>query len=142
MNVLMLYPRFPEETFWNYVRAWKPISRWKASMPPLGLLTIASYLPADFNVRLIDRSIAEETPADWAWADVVFLSAMIGQWDDYRRCVDAARRHGKPLAVGGPLTHALPEVVTADAEWVCFGEAEDIMDVFVSDLRAGVRGRQ
>ena len=57
MNVLMLYPKFPEETFWNTARSVKPLWRRKAIMPPLGLLTIASYLPEDFSVRLIDRNV-------------------------------------------------------------------------------------
>ena len=41
-------------------------------MPPLGLLTVASYLPEDFSVRLVDRNVAEESATDWQWADVIF----------------------------------------------------------------------
>ena len=141
MNVLMLYPKFPDETFWNTARSVKLHWGRKAIMPPLGLLTIAACLPEDFAVRLIDRNVAEESESDWEWADAVFLSAMLAQRDDYRRCVDAAKRRGKPLAVGGPYTHALPEAAAADGDWVCFGEAETIMDEFVRDLRAGRRGR-
>jgi len=141
MNVLMLYPKFPDETFWNTARSVKLHWGRKAIMPPLGLLTIAAYLPEDFAVRLIDRNVVEESESDWEWADAVFLSAMLAQRDDYRRCVDAAKRRGKPLAVGGPYTHALPEAAAADGDWVCFGEAETIMDEFVRDLRAGRRGR-
>ncbi|HEX9444167.1 MAG TPA: radical SAM protein [Candidatus Binatia bacterium] len=141
MNVLMLYPKFPAETFWNTSRSVQLLWGRKAIMPPLGLLTIASYLPDDFSLRLIDRNVAEETEADWAWADVVFLSLMLAQREDYRLCVAAARARGKPIAVGGPFTHALPEAAAADADWVCFGEAENIMDEFAADLRAGRRGR-
>src|SRR5258706_2363781 len=115
MNVLMLYPKFPAETFWNTSRSVQLLWGRKAIMPPLGLLTIASYLPDDFSLRLIDRNVAEETEADWAWADVVFLSLMLAQRDDYRLCVAAARARGKPIAVGGPFTHALPEAAAADA---------------------------
>ena len=38
MNVLMLYPKFPEETFWNTARSIKLLWGRKAIMPPLGLL--------------------------------------------------------------------------------------------------------
>ena len=79
MNVLMLYPKFPEETFWNSQRSVKLLLGRKAIMPPLGLLTVASYLPEDFCVRLIDRNVSEETETDWEWADVVFVSLMIAQ---------------------------------------------------------------
>ncbi|HYT53391.1 MAG TPA: hypothetical protein VEQ38_01665 [Verrucomicrobiae bacterium] len=48
MNILMLYPKFPEQTFWNTTRSVKLLWGRKAIMPPLGLLTIASYLPEDF----------------------------------------------------------------------------------------------
>ncbi|MGE5304490.1 MAG: B12-binding domain-containing radical SAM protein [Alphaproteobacteria bacterium] len=142
MNVLMLYPRFPEETFWNTGRAVKLLWGRKAIMPPLGLLTIASYLPEDFSLRLIDRNVAEESESDWQWADVVFISLMVAQREDYVACLAQARRRGKPVAVGGPFTHAMPEVACADADWVCFGEAENIMADFVDDLRAGRRKKR
>ncbi len=141
MNVLMIYPRFPEETYWNSLRAVKLFMRRRGEMPPLGLLTVASHLPADFEVRLVDRNVREESEADWEWADVVFFSAMLAQRGDYARCVATAKAHGKPFAVGGPLTHAMPEAMRAEADWICFGEAESIMDALVADLRAGRRGK-
>jgi len=142
MNILMLYPKFPDETFWNTTRSVQLLWGRKAIMPPLGLLTIASYLPEDFSVRLVDRNVAEETEADWRWADAVFLSAMMAQRDDYRQCIAHAQQRGKPVALGGPLTHALPEMACADADWVCFGEAENIMAELIADLRADRRGRR
>jgi radical SAM superfamily enzyme YgiQ (UPF0313 family) len=142
MNVLMISPRFPEETFWNAVRSVRLFRRRKGELPPLGLLTVASYLPPDFQIRLVDRNLSEESDADWEWADVVFLSAMLAQRADYRRCVDVAKARGKPVAVGGPLTHAMSERLLADADWICFGEAESIMDELVADLRADRRGRR
>lgn len=142
MNVLMLYPKFPAETFWNTARAVKLLWGRKAIMPPLGLLTIASYFPEDFSLRLIDRNVAEESPSDWEWADVVLISVMMAQREDYRTCTAQARLRSKPVAVGGPFTHAMPEVACADADWVCFGEAESIMADLVDDLRAGRRGKR
>ncbi|HEV8726250.1 MAG TPA: radical SAM protein [Candidatus Binatia bacterium] len=142
MNILMLYPKFPEQTFWNTTRSVKLLWGRKAIMPPLGLLTIASYLPEDFCLRLVDRNVAEESTSDWEWADVVFLSVMMAQWKDYRECVANAKMRGKPIAVGGPFTHALPEAACADADWVCFGEAESILEQLVGDLRANRRGKQ
>jgi radical SAM superfamily enzyme YgiQ (UPF0313 family) len=142
VNVLMIYPKFPEETFWNALRSTRLFMHRNGEQPPLGLLTIASYLPQDFQVRLVDRNVSDESDADWRWADVVFLSAMLAQRRDYERCVVAARAHAKPIAVGGPLTHAMPERLLAQADWVCFGEAESIMDELVADLRAGRRGKR
>jgi radical SAM superfamily enzyme YgiQ (UPF0313 family) len=141
MKILLIYPKFPEETFWNAVRSAKVFMNCSGMMPPLGLLTVASYLPQDFEIRLIDRNVSEESDADWEWADAIFLSAMLAQRRDYETCVEKARAHGKPVAVGGPLTHAMPEKLLAHADWICFGEAESIMDELVGDLRAGRRGR-
>jgi radical SAM superfamily enzyme YgiQ (UPF0313 family) len=138
----MVYPRFPEETYWNALRSVKLFMRRRGEMPPLGLLTVAAYLPADFEVRLVDRNVGEETEADWEWADVVFFSVMLAQRADYARCVAKARAHGKPFAVGGPFTHAMPEVLQAEADWICFGEVESVADELVADLRAGRRGRR
>lgn len=142
MNILMLYPKFPEQTFWNTARSIKLMLGRKAIMPPLGLLSIASYLPQDFSIRLIDRNVSEEAASDWEWADVVMISAMLAQQADYRRCVSLAKARCKPIAVGGPFTHALPEVACADADWVCFGEAETIIGELIGDLRDGRRGRR
>lgn len=142
MNVLMLYPRFPEETFWNTARSVRLLYRRKAIMPPLGLLTLASYLPEQFSIRLVDRNVSDESDSDWDWADVVFFSLMMAQREDYRACVARAKSRGKAIAVGGPFTHAMPEMALADADWVCFGEAENIMEEFVGDLLAGRRGKQ
>lgn len=142
MNILMIYPKFPEETFWNSFRSAKAFMNCRGIMPPLGLLTVASYLPQDFQVRLVDRNVSEESDADWTWAHVVFLSAMLAQRVDYEKCVDKARMHGKPIAAGGPLTHAMPEKLLAHADWICFAEAESIMDELVADLRADRRAKQ
>jgi len=142
MNILMIYPRFPEENFWNLTPVVKLFTKRATAMPPLGLLTIASYLPTDFSIRLVDRNVAEETEADWHWADVIFLSAMLSQVEDFTMCVQSARMRYKPIAVGGPLTHAMPELALSDSDWICFGEAESIMEEFVADLRADRRGKQ
>jgi radical SAM superfamily enzyme YgiQ (UPF0313 family) len=142
MNILMLYPKFPEETCKDTGRTAKLLWRRKAGIPPIGLLTVASYLPPDFQVRLIDRNVSEESEADWEWADVVFFSLMMAQQADYSSCVSSAKRHRKPIAVGGPFTHAMPELATAQAAWVCFGEAESIIEEILDDVRADRRGRQ
>ncbi len=142
MKILMLYPKYPEATFWNINHSQWKFERRRAALPPLGLLTVAGYLPEDFEIRLIDRNIREESEADYRWADVVFLSLMGVQKDDYRICVSQARRFGKPIAVGGPFTHAFPEEAARDGDWVCYGEIESIVQEFVADLREGRQGKQ
>ena len=124
MRVLLLFPKYPLQTFYNLDDAVQAICGRRSTMAPLGLLTVASYLPDDFELRLVDRNVAEESEADWQWADAVFLSLMLVQQEDYEVCLGNAVRHGKPVAVGGPFTSAYPEQVARDAAWVCYGEAE------------------
>ena len=64
MNVLLLYPRYPQDTFWNVDASARAFGAARGTMAPLGLLTVASYLPDDFQVRLVDRNVREETEAD------------------------------------------------------------------------------
>jgi hypothetical protein len=52
MKALLLYPEFPD-TFWSFKHALKFIGK-RASLPPLGLLTIAAMLPAEWGKRLVD----------------------------------------------------------------------------------------
>jgi hypothetical protein len=79
MKILMVYPQYPD-TFWSFRHALKFASK-KASFPPLGLLTVASMLPADWEIKLIDMSCAKLTDQDIKWADYLFLSAMTVQRD-------------------------------------------------------------
>jgi radical SAM superfamily enzyme YgiQ (UPF0313 family) len=141
LNILLLSPRYPESTFWNLDSSAGAFKNAKSTMAPLGLITVASYLPDDFNLRLVDRNVCEESESDWDWADVVFLSLMLSQTEDYRQCIARARTHGVGIGVGGPYTSAAPLEAATEADWVCEGEAEGVMDQLVDDLRADRRGR-
>src|SRR5512136_2053042 len=75
MNVLLLYPEFPD-TFWSFKHALKFIRK-RASLPPLGLLTVAAMLPGAWGKRLVDVNVRKLREPDLAWADVVFVSGMM-----------------------------------------------------------------
>jgi hypothetical protein len=90
VRILLVYPEFPD-TFWSFKHALRFIHK-KAASPPLGLLTVAAMLPAEWEKRLVDLNVTGLTSADFAWADYVFVSAMIVQRDAARaliaRCKD------------------------------------------------------
>ena len=77
MKILMIYPEYPN-TFWSFKYAMKFVQK-KASFPPLGLLTVASLLPKEHELRLVDMNVRKLRDRDIKWADMVFLSAMIVQ---------------------------------------------------------------
>jgi hypothetical protein len=54
-NVLMIYPRFGEGTFWNFAAACK-IFNARYPTAPLGLITVAAQLPTEWTIRLVDRN--------------------------------------------------------------------------------------
>jgi len=65
-NVLMIYPRFMADSFWNFSEACELVgARYPAI--PLGLITVAALLPKSWNVRLVNRNTEELSESDLAW---------------------------------------------------------------------------
>ncbi|MFH1502535.1 MAG: B12-binding domain-containing radical SAM protein [Candidatus Eisenbacteria bacterium] len=138
MNALLLYPEIPE-TFWSFKHALRMIRK-RASSPPLGLLTVAGMLPADWNLRLIDLNIDELTDGDLEWANVALLSAMVIQRDSARAAIRRCRDRGVRVIAGGPLfssEHAEFEEV----DHFVLGEAEPSLPALLRDLRSGTARR-
>ena len=77
MKILLVYQQYPD-TFWSFKHALKFASK-KASLPPLGLLTVAAMLPKECEKQLIDMNAAALTDDKIKWADYVFISAMAVQ---------------------------------------------------------------
>ena len=73
MNVLMIYPEFPD-TFWSFKHALGFLGK-KAAFPPLGLLTIAGLLPAEWKKKLVDMNVCKLKDKDIEWADYVMISS-------------------------------------------------------------------
>ena len=89
MKILLVYPLFPD-TYWSFKHALAFEGK-KAAFPPLGLLTVAAMLPANWERRLVDMNIEELHDADIEWADIVFISAMIVQKDSLEDVVKRSR---------------------------------------------------
>src|SRR6266567_7550406 len=62
-RVLMVYPSFHAESFWNYAEVCSLVgARYPAA--PLGLITVAALLPKTWEVRLVDRNAGDLTEQD------------------------------------------------------------------------------
>ena len=61
-RVLLVYPEMPV-TYWSYRYTLSFIGK-KASLPPLGLITIAAMLPEEYDVRLVDMNTTPLRDAD------------------------------------------------------------------------------
>ena len=101
MNILLVWPKYPD-TYWSFRYALKFISK-KASNVPLGLITVASLLPGDWNKKLIDLNCSELKDTDIQWADFVFISAMSVQSSSVAGVIDQCRRLNARIVAGGPL---------------------------------------
>lgn len=134
MKVLLLYPEFPD-TFWSFKHALKFIRK-RASLPPLGLLTVAAMLPSGWQKRLVDLNVRTLRERDLAWADLVFISGMIAQRASVLALIARCRAAGKTIVAGGPLftsEHAqFPGV-----DHFVLNEAEITLPEFLRDLEAG-----
>jgi radical SAM superfamily enzyme YgiQ (UPF0313 family) len=134
MNILFVYPKYPD-TFWSFKHALRFISK-KAAFPPLGLLTVASMLPQEWNKHLVDLNVDELTDRDIDWADMVFLSAMLVQMDSAQEVIARCNERRTTVVAGGPAFTAKPEAFPGVDHFV-LNEAEASLPHFLRDLEAG-----
>jgi radical SAM superfamily enzyme YgiQ (UPF0313 family) len=138
MRVLMIYPLFPK-SLWSFEKVLELVDR-KVLLPPLGLVTVAAILPQTWEYKLVDRNVRAVTEAEWAWADVVIMSAMIVQKEDLVAQIQEAKRRGKLVAVGGPFPTSVPEVsLEAGADFMILDEGEITLPLFVEAIERGDR---
>lgn len=134
----MVYPQYPV-TFWSFKHALRFVSK-KSSFPPLGLLTVAALLPADWEKKLVDMNVTRLTDDDIRWADCVFISAMVIQKESVQEVITRCRELGVRTVAGGPLFTMEPDDYRA-VDHLVLGEAEAVLPEFLADFTAG-RARQ
>ncbi|RJP83446.1 MAG: DUF4070 domain-containing protein [Desulfobacteraceae bacterium] len=134
MNILLIYPKFPE-TFWSFTFALSFIGK-KSAFPPLGLLTVAAMLPQTFQKRLVDLNINSLAEEDLLWADMVFIGGMAIQHDSAQKTINRCKRIGLPVIAGGPLFTAEPDRF-GEVDHLVLDEAELTLPPFLEDLKNG-----
>ena len=134
MRILLVYPQYPD-TFWSFKHALKFVSK-KAAFPPLGLLTVAAMLPAEWEKKLVDMNVARLTDEDIKWADYVFISAMVVQQDSVKEVIARCKRLNTRIVAGGPLFTTGYEEFDGVDHFV-LGEAEVTLPLFLEDLEKG-----
>ena len=137
VNVLMVFPRFSPNSFWNYWETCAVAGR-RYSATPLGLITVAALLPEEWSVRLVDRNIEELPDGDLEWADLVMIGSMLPQQADTKQVIALAHARNRPVVLGGPDVTCSPSVYE-EVEFRILGEAEEIMADFLAAWRRGDR---
>jgi radical SAM superfamily enzyme YgiQ (UPF0313 family) len=136
MRALLIWPVLPN-SFWSYQEALN-MAGLSSTNPPLGLITIAALLPSDWELRLVDHNVRFETQEDWNWCDIVILSAMIIQQQDFQSLIKKGTALGKKVAVGGPFPTSVPEFsLEAGADYLILDEGECTIPLFLEALGRG-----
>ncbi len=135
MKILLVYPEYPD-TFWSYKHAIKFVSR-KAAYPPLGLLTVSSLLPENWQKKLVDLNVEKLKKKDILWADYIFIGAMGTQFRSAVEVIKTCKSLGKPIVAGGPLfTEDYEKFEQIDH--LVLNEAEITLPLFLEDLQNGI----
>lgn len=131
-RILCVFPRYAP-SFGIFQHAYRLLPRVRAFMPPQGLLLIAAYLPPDWEVRFIDENIRLPGPADYRWADTVFISGMHIQRSRINAINAAAHRYGKVTVLGGPSVSACADYYP-QVDLLHVGELGDATDALIAYL--------
>jgi radical SAM superfamily enzyme YgiQ (UPF0313 family) len=103
--------------------------------PPLGLATLAAYMPADAEVEIQDEHV-EPLRLDDA-PNLVVIQVYITSASRAYRLADHYRRRGAYVVLGGLHVSSLPEEAAAHADSIFIGPGEDTWPAFLADLAAG-----
>jgi hopanoid C-2 methylase len=131
-RILCVFPRYAP-SFGTFQHAYPLTDGVRAFMPPQGILVVAAYLPAQWQVRLIDENIRPATREEFAWADAVFVSGMHVQRQEILGIAARARAAGKASVLGGPSVSACPEDYRA-FDYLHLGEIGDATDALIRAL--------
>jgi len=131
MRALLVQAATPP-TYWGYQHS-LPFIRKKATLPPLGLATLAAHLPEAWEIRIRDLHLGPLSGEDLRWADAVLVSGMLVQARSMREVLARARRLGKVTVAGGPAPTTSPDAFP-EADHLFLGEAEGRLDRLVRAL--------
>ena len=136
MKILLVYPQYPD-TFWSFKHALR-LSRKKALNTPLGPLTVAAMLPAEWEKRFVDLNVRKLKDKDIRWADYVFISAMVVQQKSTMEIVQQCKKLNTKVVAGGPLFTTGYKIINfEEIDHVIRNEAEITLPLFLEDLKNG-----
>ncbi|MCE5279316.1 MAG: radical SAM protein [Planctomycetaceae bacterium] len=103
--------------------------------PPLGLATLAAYLPPQTPIDLQDEHVEKLNLDDSP--DVVVIQAYISSAYHAYQIADHYRAKGAHVCLGGLHPTSLPREASEHADSVFLGPGEDTWPRFLHDLAAG-----
>ena len=110
---------------------WRPIKY--SLFPPLGLVTLASYLSDDDEVELIDQHVEKLQLNDEP--DLVIIQVYITNAYRSYEIADYYRTKGCYVCMGGLHVTSLPEEAEHHADSIFLGPGEETFPEFLKDFR-------
>ncbi|AVT37603.1 radical SAM protein [Plantactinospora sp. BB1] len=129
MRVKLILPALTEATSPFF----RPIKY--SLFPPLGLATLAGYLPEDTQVSLHDEHVERLDLTDDPVPDLVVIQVYITSARRSYEIADHYRALGAYVVLGGLHVTALPDEAAAHADTIFLGPGEDTWPQFLADLR-------
>jgi len=108
-----------------------------ASLPSLGLLTLAGMTPDDYDMEYVevpDISSIDTLPGEF---DVVAISSFSAQIKEAYELADRYRQAGTKVVLGGLHVTALPDEALRHADSIVVGEGEISWPTLLQDLQLG-----
>jgi radical SAM superfamily enzyme YgiQ (UPF0313 family) len=108
-----------------------------ASLPSLGLLTLAGMTPDDVDVEYVEVpnvGTSDTLPGEY---DIVAISSFTAQIHDAYRLADRYRAAGTRVVLGGLHVSACPDEARSHADAIVIGEGEPSWESVLSDARCG-----
>jgi radical SAM superfamily enzyme YgiQ (UPF0313 family) len=108
-------------------------SRTIASLPSLGLLTLAGMTPKQHKVKyfeIADLAHADKLPDGF---DLVAISSYSAQIDEAYQLAQYYKNKGTPVVLGGPHVTALPDEALQYCDTVVQGEGEPCWEELLED---------
>lgn len=109
-----------------------------ASLPSLGLLTLAGATPDGIELAYADVPAVRTAPWLPGEFDAVAISTFSAQIKEAYELADRYRTAGTKVILGGLHVTALPEEAMLHADAVVLGEGEPLWPSVIDDLRRGL----
>lgn len=108
-----------------------------ASLPSLGLLTLAGMTPDLFDVHYVEVPNLQDLGSVPGEYDAVAISSFTAQIKDAYILADRYRALGTKVILGGLHVTALPQEALKHADSVILGEGENAWPALLADLQQG-----
>lgn len=101
----------------------------------LVIVTVAAFVPADWQIRLCDENI--DSVDFESNADFIGITGKVSQFGRMQEIAAEFRRRGKTVLIGGPYASLVPDTVRPHCDILVRGEIENLAPRLFADLESG-----